>query len=73
LVDTAKHTSNRLPPDNRIRMLQTILAAGAATAHRAGASDLARRAVHSTQVLGARARGGSRGRLDLEDVSYLYT
>jgi hypothetical protein len=69
LVIVEGHTSDRLPPNNRIRMLQTILAAGAATAHGAGAGNLAHRAVHSTQVLGAWAGRGSRGRLDLGDVS----
>jgi hypothetical protein len=48
LVNAAKHTSDRLPPDNRIRMLKTILAAGAAAAHGSRAGDLAGRAVHST-------------------------
>jgi hypothetical protein len=65
-----RHTSDRLPPNNRIRMLQTVLAAGAAAAHGARACEVALGAVHGSQVAGAWARGG--GGLDLRCVSILH-
>lgn len=63
-----KHTSNRLPPNNRIRMLQAILSTRTPAPHGPRARDFALGTIHrrvGAEVLGARAWGGGGCCLDL--------
>ena len=59
----SKHTSNRLPPNHRVRMLQRRILRRALGTHGAGARDLALRAVHrvvGAEIVAAGARRGGR-------------